>query len=753
MKRLHSRPFKPVEHWVSALMSLPEASFFELLRSVFGNIKTPFNKQKLMEDLIGLLSKTEIRKIIVSYINEQDHKVIAAVAMLDEPEMKDLEAFFSGELSGAELHALLINLEERLILYRFREKETLHLALNPVLEQVLAPFIADTQLVFPSAKADRRPPSGQAAAFIRDPRIMAALFSFIFHEEEFFKTEAETSLSACALPEIRKKVMDYGKKNLGAPDFDLLIRTLVQLGLFRPEARRLVMNREKTEGFSGLSPIERQEYWAAGVYLCLYESAPDLPSGANPREDQPFRLSGYRWRGIASSIHRFRHLVEGDRKYPEITLMRLWKLLEKETGNHELPWDIFLSAMEKTGLLEKKENFWFVPSDGKEKTGTEQPSIAMDSTFSIVLYPEISFADALMLGAFCSVKEISGALIRFELSRQSAVRAFDLGVEASDMLKHLDRLSGGRIDDSLEWTLKEWENRYKGVSLYQGIVLTLAEEHRYLADAGPVSCLIQKTLAQGVYLISSEERAEAVTTLRRAGVDIVAQPPAGLGSGMMRQGGFYHGFSKTSFPHLTSSFDMEHLTVSGGGKKALPEGTSETSLSETSLIEASSIKEKFRRILEKKNLSKQEREELLARIERRIVLTEAQLEGTSLRYEKLEAKGLDYSGKSVIAKQAIETGSLLEVTWPTSDGELNCVLGIPQTLEKKEGDSVLVLHTQGNAASVPGNTVRIPGNTIRIPGNTIRIRGNTIRIPGNTIRIPLGKISLLRRIKQSIFEE
>jgi hypothetical protein len=106
------------------------------------------------------------------------------------------------------------------------------------------------------------------------------------------------------------------------------------------------------------------------------------------------------------------------------------------------------------------------------------------------------------------------------------------------------------------------------------------------------------------------------------------------------------------------------------------------------------------------------------------VLSDAQLEGASLRYEKLEARGLDYAGKLAIAKQAIETRSLLEVSWPGQDGETNRTAGIAQALEKKEGDSTLVLRSGENSEN--GSRV---------------------------FRIPLGKISLLRRIKQSIFGE
>jgi hypothetical protein len=119
-------------------------------------------------------------------------------------------------------------------------------------------------------------------------------------------------------------------------------------------------------------------------------------------------------------------------------------------------------------------------------------------------------------------------------------------------------------------------------------------------------------------------------------------------------------------------------------------------------------------------LPKTERDELAARIERRLVLSESQLSGASIRYEKLEARGLDYVGKASIAKQAIASKSLVEVKWPHAARGMQQTFGIPLALEKSEGESVLILDPVSE---------------------------------GDTIRIPLGKISLLRRIKKSIFGE
>ena len=742
MKAYSSKPFRPVDHWKSAIMALPEGNFFELLRSVFGNIKTPFSKHKLLEDLFAFLSKKENRKTIAAFIGEQDHKVIAATALLNEPETGDLEKFFAGEMTEAELHAVIINLEERLILYRFRDEKKLRLALNPVLDEVLAPFIEDTSPLFRSYPKEENagtavtPPENCRSFYISDPRIMAALLTFIIEEEELFKAEAATepkgTKSQGVLPEFRKKVLDSVKKSFPELDFELAVNNLIQMGLFSRTDRLLIPNKEKIAEYAELSDSERQEYWSAGLFICFKESEKSSHSGHSDWDI--FSFSWSRLRTIASSIHRFRSLLDPERIYPELTLKRLWELLEEQIGGLANQWPSFLAVMEKTGLLEaekiagKEGAFWLLPSEKSKEHSAGEPVIAMDTAFSFILYPEISFADALALSAFCTIKECTineatGTLISFELTSKSAVRGFDQGIDAKAMMELLDRLSEKRLDPNLDWTLKEWEKRYTGVSLHQGIVLTLTEDNRYLAKAGPVSHLIGKTLAPGVYLLSTEERSVVVRALRKAGIDIVAQPPEEAGStGYRRSGSF-----RNSFPRLYSSEAAEYglaYSFPGRNRENLLKQTPSSSTDTKTSSEGAAIKEKFRGVLDKMKITKQERDELLARIERCLVLNETQLEPSSVRYEKLEARGLDYTGKTAIAKQAIETHSLLEITWPGRDGEPNRTVGIPQALEKKEGDSVLVLKASANSE----NAARV-------------------------LKIPLGKISLLRRIKQSIFGE
>jgi hypothetical protein len=160
-------------------------------------------------------------------------------------------------------------------------------------------------------------------------------------------------------------------------------------------------------------------------------------------------------------------------------------------------------------------------------------------------------------------------------------------------------------------------------------------------------------------------------------------------------------------------------------------------------------------------LGRAEKDELAARIKRRLVLSESQLEGASVRYEKREARLLDYVGKASIAKQAIASKSLLEIHWPHPEKGTVETMGIPTALEKSGGESILVISTGGGPGDDPawkgsGEAVRVSGNMPRIP-EEFGVPKESLRIPGKSgipmesLRIPLGKISLMRRIKKSIF--
>ena len=715
--------FRSPEDWKSALLTLPDSSYFELMRSVFGDIKTPFNKQRLVNDLESFLSKKDIQEIIAAYIDERDARIIAAVAILEEPVPGDLETFFAGEFSFAELHGALLNLEERLILYRFHGRDpdapefrgseaagtpVRRLALNPLLEPVLSPIIGNRNALFPSEPLSASAEHGVAVHGPWDDRILAALFAFVAHEPDFFRAEGG----------IRKKVLDDGKALFDGLDLEALVGGLLALGLLRqgsegfPEG--LVLDGSKLRRFTALSYSERREYLAAGI--CVNANTPRSALSLYNRS---------RLLSLAGFISAFMGTLDPNRQYPKLTLIRLMDMLERnglgrrgeQFGSFALNprrtrlgdsdfFDSILEALRIAGLLcPGSGNAYFPGVPQKQDPAGGAAVIAMDTAFSCILYPEIDFADALSLAFFSLVRE-TGAAVRFELTRQSVVRGFDLGMDAKCIIALLDRLSGNQVEQNLSWTIKDWETRYSRVALFQGLALVLAEDRRYLAEAEPVSSLISRTLAPGVYLLSAGERADAIQALRRAGIDIVAQPP---------QGEAGPGGGPSLYPPLDRASRLLRDEF-----QPLPDGKTILGESPPDPLRAGRHKERFKKALEKLSLAKAEREELSARIERRLILSESQLATASVRSEKLEARGLDYVGKTSIAKQAIASKQLIEIVWSGQQGEVNRAIGLPDALQKSGGETLLVLKP------VP---------------------------PGDPIRLPLGKIGLLRRVKQSIFGE
>ncbi len=704
--------FKSPSEWKSALLSLGDAFFFDLIRTYLGDIRTPFNKQRLVDDLEALLSRREIQTTVADYLDETDGKVIAAIVNLGEPTSGELASFFEGEYSFAELHAVLLNLEERLVVYRFVDSVGHHLALNPVFEAPLAPLVGNAASLFPSC-ALGEPSGDDTPPALNDP-VLAALLFFFYGRIDVHKIDGS----------YKKKAMDEVDRVFPGLEPTAILGAFRGLGLLHAEDQGFRLDEDRIAAFAALSGFERLAYLSAAIVAWRLD--PDKGKRHLPRD----RL--HVW---ARLIHAFLRSLDPDRAYPDLTLHRLLDVLEREQGPARRRWDAvktdpgtelragidaagfrraLLETLELAGLLvgcgderRRLRRSDAARPDAAARSGAG-PVLVFDGPFSCLVYPEIPFADALALARFCEVREV-GRTVRLELNRESAVQGFDLALDTDAMLALLDRLSGGRVEQTLRWSLKEWRDRYAGVALHRGLVLTVAEDRRYLAEADGVKELIVRTLAPGVYLLSVPDEAAAVAVLRKAGVDIIALPPLPpVPRGRTTEG------RPAAFPAL------EIAAAGRRGHPAIPPAAAREALPETAAAGVPAALARLRTCLDQKNLPKDQKDELSARIERRLVLTETQLVGAAVRYEKLEAKGLDYVGKVRVAEQALAASSLVEIFWRGTKGEPNRALGTPIALDKSGGEVMLVVE------SAPA---------------------------GERISVAIGKISLLRRIKRSIFGE
>ena len=694
--------FRSVSFWKSAVLSAVDNSFFELLRSVFGTIKTPFNKQQLLNDLEIFLLREDIQKAISSYIDKTDAKIISAVSIIGEPVPEQLERFFSDEFSYAQLLDIIVNMEERFILYRFREEKPclnagVRLALNPVLKQVLLPFTADTSDLFTSFSAKEASGTDHSASesqIINCDLLLAGILSFASQWQPFYKTDSSNKNV------IRKRVISAAKTCFPGINLNQIINSALFLGLFYIDEDRLAPDKKHLDDFGLLTAWERSEYFTAALMIsCELTANEILPP-----------LYRSKIREIVNLIHNLINMLDSDAQYPEQTLKRMIEILKIQTDVNIIT-EKLLELLKKTGLITgTTADLLRLGAVTRNKlTEKGKPVIALDSGFSMLVYPEINFNDAISIASFSSIHETGSSLItpvfRFEISRDSAVRAFDNMITSDQIIGLLTRLSGKNADDSLVWKLKDWEKRHSEVSLKKGVILKLSEEHRYLTETKTFSQLITETLAPGLYLLNEDAIEEAENVLRSSGIDII---------GRRKQ------VNQKKNIYYTNYFPVPSLANS-----QFKIQNSKSPVQDNKF--ASVLTEEFHAILKKMQLTEAEKSELSARIDRRLVLCDTQLKEANLRFEKLEAKLMDYTGKQNIAKQAISQQSPVEVICPikgAADRKNNDMLaegekifGIPKALEKQGNELILV-----------------------------------IDISSEIRRIPLAKIIKLRRIKKSIFE-
>ena len=744
--------WRSIAEWKAALVTLPDGPFFDLMRGYLGDIRTPFNKQRLVDELAGFLGRRDIQETVAAYLDATDRKVIAATYRLAEPTAAELTSFFDGDLSYAELHAVLLNLEERLVIYRIEEEGVRRLALNPILSPVLEDAAVDSAPLFPSVMANSSDVPAWDEASV-DGVLLAATVSFLYRRPDLFKADHSIRKKAA---EEASAVFHYGR-------FERSVAALRSLGAITEDeggegSPSVRVCEEKLDAFAALSEAERTLYLAAA--LCSVELGVDgrLTEGEDVKASAPTWSSGRTARERLASWARlfgaFLGDLEKERSYPRTTLSRMLDVREREQAEgkrhrwvdrgHEAATELrsgfdpsvfrrsAIRAMELARVLVRRgDDEWSVaPGFATMAAERKDAVLSLDSSFSVVAYPEIGFPEALDLARFLDVRE-AGQTTRFELTRESAVRGFDLGFGVEDMVDILERLSKLTVAQNVRWSLREWKERYTSVAIHRGTVLVVAEDRRYLVETEAVARLVARVLAPGVYLLAVSDESEAVRALSKAGVDIVALPPA------------HDSFNRAPadarfapFPPLGQQLHAAVAPVSGNiaipvagpeAMSAVPASEAAEAVAESASPDAASmgasVEERLaslRSALEKKNLPKDQRDELALRIGRRVVLAPSQLVAAAVRYEKLEAKGLDYVGKVRVAEQALATGSLVEIFWRGSKGEPNRALGAPAALEKTSGEVELVLDTAPR---------------------------------GERIRIAVGKISLLRRIKRSIFGE
>ncbi len=686
--------------WRDALTALPDQQFFDLMRLYLGAVKTPFNKQRLVEELSAFLRRAETKERIIGGLDQTDAALLSGIRLLPDPSREKLISLFSPRWSFPFIHDRLLNLEERLVIYRKGQGPDVRYHLVPLLEPVILP-LTSSSLVFP-AKYRADPVSG---ALTLDDLAQGALYSHFLHHREQLRVANG----------YRKKTLEQVSQLFPESGWDektiaSLVDALQNLGLLVKDDSSLVCDTGRWKHFACL-PLHERLSWIIAA------ARPDRPG----REALALE---------AAAAHRFLSSVEGNAVYERAVLDSLaWFVRESAGGagrmqrrgrlHHLLQGDappavepacssdivtvcsaLGLLLPAGTGLWQRNER-WL----GDEESGG---SLTVEASGAVTVMPGFSLSRLLPVLSCMDAGPIR-TVARFSVDRSSCNAAFRLGYSGRDIAQLLETVSGHSLPSPILFSLEDWYSAYTSVSLHYGFVISVDEKTRvYFERNRHLSDLVRHTLAPGVYVLNAESEDEIRDAFAKASLDLGPSLSGG------RQ--------TASLPFPSLGQGTAFAPGSAAAVQPAPAGTGRAADSARSA--ALKRQEELEAALASMSMETDIREELQTRIRRGIILFASQLDPESVRPEKVEAKGMDFPGKVRLVESALSAGTLVEIVMDEKSGGMR-YRGRPLETFKRSGEVLVRLELLPEGL----DSGQIPG-----------------------VQVSLGKAVMVRKIRPSIFQ-
>ena len=666
--------------WRESLIKLPDYHFFELMRIYLGEVKTPYNKQKLIEELSSFLRKESTKAAVCALLSEKEILVLTAIKQLNEPSQEKLTDLFSSDFSFAELYEMLLNLEERLIIYRHSENKKVFLYLNPLLEESILPYINISRLL-PSANAV----APEAPVAFVSSSLLAALYSFCFHELDICKNDG-------ILKKRAEVLLQSVFSSTGSPEaVQSVIYALVNLSLLQQSESRLVPDAQKWEKFAELSEQEQRAYICVASCGHFARSLQALYTKLVLNILAAIPEGGFSKSALTRCVLL---LMEKTTGFFFLKRSKLYNALsDNGTSDDEINTLALIENMIRFGLITEKNDVYFANRNSESAAGENQ--LAINPDYTLTLLPGVPLKDLLPLA--CFLKIVSYDTVSFyELNRESCYRAFDAGISAETIVQTLNGFSSHGLSQNMLYSINDWFSSYQSIMLYKGYVLKVSKDKAsFIETSSSFADLIACKLADGIYLLNIDMREDAAGILKNRGFDYI-----GTANKKER--------TVSALPFLSLKADENIFTNSSDFVQPCSDDAE---------------KEKFfselSQELEKKDFTEEQKEGLLSRIRRKVVLSPVQLRGDSVRFERIEAGGMDFQGKVHIAEHALSSHSMVELVY---EDDSAVILGMPVSIEKKEGDAIMKLVVEPDKKSVQYSIGR--ANSIkRIPGSIFKENG------------------------------
>ena len=665
-----------LSRWQEAIASLPDKQFFNTMRLYLGEIKTPYNKQRLTEQLASFIRREENLKSILTLMDSFDVEILTALSLIPKASQETLIQFFRGAYTITELYAEIINLTERLLIYTDKDELTgkEFLAINPLLRDSLTPYL-DTKIIFPDFQA--------ATASIDDvftisPNFLSAFLSYIKVRGISCKSDGTIKKN----DKNRLAEIFPGKETL----LQLLMTAFVNLSLVTETDKGYSLEAARVKNFTALT--EPQQYallCAASVSRfsrdglkkeaqLLLDCLSSIPEAGFTRSAilrLAFLAGTYTQDGTAvARKSRFSMILEAARQEAGDEPAQNAELLDRM-----IDCAMELGLLQKTGKTKDGEELFKSINLSNTIASETLKVLNLDSTFTVTLLPGLPLSLLLPLTDFMMIKKC-GVVTEFEITRQSAASGFDAGWNPDSIFECISNYTNYQIPQNLKINITEWYNSYSSAMLYYGYVLKVRDNNIALAEKNPnIKKYIKEKLADGIYLLSIPAGQSISDFISESSLDFL---------GDVKSSETKSNFS--SFPLLRDGHKIGVLAT--GIHKASTDGNE---IRKTSVSEADKLLKKLKGSLDAQNMEKQQKESLNHRISSRLILSENQLKTAAVRTEILEADGMDFSGKVHLIEAAVKDEDLMELQLPNADGkgDFFTIVGHPLGISKQPGEAVM----------------------------------------------------------------
>lgn len=654
---------KEIENWQESILALPDKIFFNTMRLYLGEIKTPYNKQRLVSQLASFIKNEKNTNAILTLLDETDVKVLTAISKISNVTQEILVDFFKESFSSTEIFSEIINLQERLIVFTKENSGKNLLFINPFLKEALKPYL-NLSLLLPVSKVQN---FSQKDNFMLSPNFLASFISFV--RMYGISCKADGNLKKNDIQRL-ETVFPQKQKCI-----QLLVNAFINLSLLKENEKGFELDDLRIQTFAEFLPeLQYALLTAASVsrfsieglrkesqlLLDVISSIPETGFSRDSILKMTFLIGSYTKEGDAfAKKSRFLRMLEDAKKDESFNLSQNANLLDRMIDS-AIEFGLLISL----GTNSENQEIYIKSQTNQFSEDSDLKVLNIDATFFVTIMPGLSLKKLLPLTNFLLIKKCE-VVTEFEITKKSVSLSFDKMWTPEKIFSEMEKFSYYELPKNLKINILEWYNSYSSAMLYHGYILKVQDKNLTFVENNPIiKKYLKEKLATGIYLLNIPNDKDISIFMKESGIEFL---------GKVKES---NSFSEhIIFPNLTS-----------GRKSDLLAQNSDEKFGKTSLEKAKNLQKSLKLALENKDIDKNLKVSLEHRISSRMILSLEQLEIANIRTEIIEADGMDFAGKIHLIEAAIKDKEILEIEISQQN---STIVGIPQILSKQIGEAIL----------------------------------------------------------------